>query len=63
MLEAIAVAARPLAQRFFGIRPAIRPGGLIASAATIIAAAGVAAAGWNAPPGSALFLVRQPVRA
>ncbi len=59
MLEAIAVAARPRAHSFFGIRPRFGRAGLIASTATIIAAASVAAAGWNAPPGSALFLVRQ----
>jgi hypothetical protein len=32
--------------------------GAIAGVATVVAAVGVAAAGWNAPPGSALFVIR-----
>jgi hypothetical protein len=42
----------------FSFRPRFAHAGLIATTATIVAAASVAAAGWNAPPGSALFVVR-----
>jgi hypothetical protein len=42
----------------FSFRPRFAHAGLIATTATIAAAASVAAAGWNAPPGSALFVVR-----
>jgi hypothetical protein len=40
------------------LRPRFAHSGAIAMAATVVAAAGVAAAGWNAPPGSALFVIR-----
>ena len=60
MLDAIIVASRrPRARSFFSLRLRFGHASLIASAATIVAAAGVAAAGWNAPPGSALFAVRE----
>ena len=60
MLDAMIVASRrPRARSFFGLRPRFGRAGLIASMATIVAATSVAAAGWNAPPGSALFLVRE----
>jgi uncharacterized membrane protein YgcG len=60
MLAAIIVASRqPRARSFFSLRPRFGRAGLIASTATIVAAASVAAAGWNAPPGSALFVVRE----
>jgi len=59
MLDALIVAARrPVARGFLSFRRRFSHAGLIASAATVMAAAGVAAAGWNAPPGSALFVVR-----
>ncbi|MFZ0129900.1 MAG: hypothetical protein WB808_13790 [Candidatus Dormiibacterota bacterium] len=59
MLDAIIIASRrPLTGGFLSFRRRFSHAGLIASAATVMAAAGVAAAGWNAPPGSALFLVR-----
>jgi uncharacterized membrane protein YgcG len=59
MLEAIIVASRrPRARSFFSLCPRFGRAGLIASTATIVAAASVAAAGWNAPPGSALSMVR-----
>jgi uncharacterized membrane protein YgcG len=61
MLDAIKAAPRrSRAGGLFGfsIRPRFAHAGLIASTATIVAAASVAAAGWNAPPGSALFVVR-----
>ncbi len=61
MLEAVLVESRrPHARRFlsFSFRPRFRYAGLIATTATIVAAASVAAAGWNAAPGSALFVVR-----
>ena len=60
MLDAMIVASRrPRARSFFGIRPRFGRAGLIASTVTIVAATSVAAAGWNAPPGSALFMVRE----
>ena len=60
MLDAIIVASRrPRARSFFGLRPRFGRAGVIASTATIVAATSVAAAGWNAPPGSALFVVRE----
>jgi hypothetical protein len=60
MLDAIIVASRrPRARSFFSLRPRFGHAALIASAATIVAAASVGAAGWNAPPGSALFVVRE----
>ncbi|MHB8490257.1 MAG: hypothetical protein ACYDCS_14355 [Candidatus Dormibacteria bacterium] len=59
MLDAIIVVSRrPRTRSFFSFRPRFGHAGLIASTATIVAAASVAAAGWNAPPGSALFVVR-----
>jgi uncharacterized membrane protein YgcG len=59
MLEAmVAASRRGPARSFFSLRPRFGHAGLIASTATIVAAASVAAAGWNAPPGSALFVVR-----
>lgn len=59
MLDAITVASRrPRTRKFFSLRPRFAHAGLIASTATIVAAASVAAAGWNAPPGSALFAIR-----
>jgi hypothetical protein len=59
MLDAITVASRrPRTRNFFSLRPRFAHAGLIASTATIVAAASVAAAGWNAPPGSALFAIR-----
>ena len=61
MLDAIKAAPRrSRAGGLFGfsIRPRFAHAGLIATTATIVAAASVAAAGWNAPPGSALFVVR-----
>jgi hypothetical protein len=61
MLDAIMAASRrSRAGGFFGFsfRPRLAHAGLIATTATIVAAASVAAAGWNAPPGSALFVVR-----
>lgn len=58
MLVALGSAA-PIRQRPFRmLRPRFAHSGAIAVAATVIAAAGVAAAGWNAPPGSALFVIR-----
>ncbi len=60
MLDAMIVASRrPRARSFFGLRPRFGRAGLIASTVTIVAATSVAAAGWNAPPGSALFMVRE----
>jgi uncharacterized membrane protein YgcG len=59
MLDAIAAASRhPHARGLLSFRPRFAHAGLIAATATIIAAASVAAVGWNAPPGSALFVVR-----
>lgn len=59
MLDAVVAASRRgPARSFFSLRPRFGHAGLIASTATIVAAASVAAAGWNAPPGSALFVVR-----
>jgi uncharacterized membrane protein YgcG len=61
MLDAIRAAPRrSRAGGLFGfsIRPRFAHAGLIATTASIVAAASVAAAGWNAPPGSALFVVR-----
>jgi hypothetical protein len=61
MLDAIMAASRrSRGGGFFGFsfRPRLAHAGLIATTATIVAAASVAAAGWNAPPGSALFVVR-----
>jgi hypothetical protein len=59
MLDAITVASRrPRTRNFFSLRPRFAHAGLIASTAAIVAAASVAAAGWNAPPGSALFAIR-----
>ncbi len=58
MLAAVssgAAAPRTSATR---LRPRFRYAGIIAATATIAATIGVAAAGWNAPPGSALFVVR-----
>lgn len=60
MLDAIIVASRrPRVRSFFGLRPRFGRAGVIASMATIVAATSVAAAGWDAPPGSALFVVRE----
>lgn len=40
------------------LRPRFAHSGALAAMATVVAAAGVAAAGWNAAPGSALFVIR-----
>ncbi len=58
MLEALAVGSRPR-RSLLSFRPRFAHAGLVAATATVLAAAGVAAAGWNAPPGSALFVVRE----
>ena len=60
MLDAIVAASGHRRPRgLFSLRPRFRHAGLIVATATIIGAASVAAAGWNAPPGSPLFVVRQ----
>ena len=60
MLDAMVVASRrPRTRSFLGLRVRFGRAGLIASTATIVAATTVAAAGWNAAPGSALFVVRE----
>ncbi len=60
MLDAMVVASRrPRTRSFLGLRLRFGRAGLIASTATIVAATTVAAAGWNAAPGSALFVVRE----
>jgi len=53
---ASAVVERRTRWRLF--RPRFRYAGLVAGVCTLAAAVAVAAAGWNAPPGSALFVVR-----
>ena len=55
-----ALVAPPQARRraFWMLRPRFAHSGAVAVVATVVAAAGVAAAGWNAPPGSALFVIR-----
>jgi hypothetical protein len=55
-----ALASTPMAPpaRPHHFRPRFRHAGLIAGAGTLAATVVVAAAGWNAPPGSALFVVR-----
>ena len=45
-------------RRLWMVRPRFAHSGAIAAMATVLAAAGVAAAGWNAPPGSTLFAIR-----
>jgi hypothetical protein len=58
METALASAAveRPTRRRLF--RPRFRYAGLVAGVGTLAATVAVAAAGWNAAPGSALFVVR-----
>jgi hypothetical protein len=51
-----AVVERRTRWRLF--RPRFRYAGLVAGVGTLAATVAVAAAGWNAPPGSALFVVR-----
>lgn len=59
MLDAIAVSSRQRVRRsVFAFRPRFAHAGLLAATATVVAAASVAAAGWNAPPGSPLYMVR-----
>jgi hypothetical protein len=58
MLVALSSSAPIKRRPFRMLRPRFAHSGAIAAAATVIAAAGVAAAGWNAPPGSALFVIR-----
>jgi len=58
MLAAVASSAAAPRARAPLFRPRFRHAGLIAATATLAATVGVAAAGWNAPPGSALFVVR-----
>lgn len=53
---ASAVVERRTRRRLF--RPRFRYAGLVAGVGTLAATVAVAAAGWNAPPGSALFVVR-----
>jgi hypothetical protein len=59
MLEALVLRSPRPRRYLFLFRPRFGHAGLLAAAATILAAAGVAFAGWNAPPGSALFVVRE----
>ena len=58
MLAALAAGAAAPRARAPLFRPRFRHAGLLAATATLAATVGVAAAGWNAPPGSALFVVR-----
>jgi hypothetical protein len=58
MLQALVLRSPQPRRSMFLFRPRFGHAGLIAAAATVMAAASVAAAGWNAPPGSALFVVR-----
>ena len=58
MLAAVAAGATAPRARAPLFRPRFRHAGLLAATATLAATVGVAAAGWNAPPGSALFVVR-----
>jgi hypothetical protein len=59
MLEALALRSPRPRRSLFLFRPRFAHAGLLAATATVLAAAGIAAAGWNAPPGSALFVVRE----
>ena len=59
MLEALALRSPRHRRYWFLFRPRFRHAGLVAAAATVLAATGVAVAGWNASPGSALFVVRE----
>jgi hypothetical protein len=58
MVTALASAATAPRPRSHHFRPRFRHAGLIAGVGTLAATVVVAAAGWNAPPGSALFAVR-----
>jgi hypothetical protein len=58
MVAALASAATAPRPRPHHFRPRFRHAGLIAGVGTLAATVAVAAAGWNAPPGSALFVVR-----
>lgn len=58
MFAALASSATAPRARAPLFRPRFRHAGLIAATATLAATVGVAAAGWNAAPGSALFAVR-----
>ena len=58
MLAAVASGSAAPRERAPLFRPRFRHAGLLAATATLAATVGVAAAGWNAPPGSALFVVR-----
>jgi hypothetical protein len=58
MLAALVVAPSVRRRPFWMLRPRFAHSGAIAALATVVAGVGVAAAGWNAPPGSALFVIR-----
>ncbi|HUZ69395.1 MAG TPA: hypothetical protein VMU65_06745 [Candidatus Saccharimonadales bacterium] len=58
MLAALVSPHATRRRRSWMLRPRFAHSGAIAAMATVVAAAGVAAAGWNAPPGSALFVIR-----
>jgi hypothetical protein len=58
MLAALVAPHTVRRRRLWMLRPRFAHLGAIAAMATVVAAAGVAAAGWNAPPGSALFVIR-----
>jgi hypothetical protein len=58
MLAAVTAGAAVPRARAPLFRPRFRHAGLLAATATLAATVAVAAAGWNAPPGSALFAVR-----
>ena len=58
MFAALVSPRTPRRKPFWMLRPRFAHSGAIAALATVVAAAGVAAAGWNAAPGSALFVIR-----